>query len=106
MATEKKLHCFLCGLIFELEILTRSLFVDVNLANRNSLPEGKKQIYCVCVQKFEQTPSAVVVVWQWGETRWVRSTARRTQASEPRLTAYGLAAKRRGECARVNLSSY
>ena len=62
----------------------------------------------LCVQRFGQRPrpTAVVVVRRREETRWVRYTARRTHASEPRLTASGLAAKRRGECARVNLSWY
>ena len=62
--------------------------------------------------EIEQTsrPTAVVVVvvvvdvWRHEETRWVRCTARRAQASEPRLAAFGLATKRRAECARVNLS--
>ena len=38
----------------------------------------------------------------------MRRSARRAQASEPRLSVSGLAAKRRGECAidRVNLSRY
>ena len=57
------------------------------------------------MQRFEQTPRTdVVVVWRRKETRWVRCTARRTQASEPTLTAFGLAAKRRAKWARVNLS--
>ena len=63
----------------------------------------------VCVQGFEQTSRpavVVVVVWRRKETRWVRCTARRTQTSEPTLTAFGLAAKRCAECARVNLSCY
>ena len=50
--------------------------------------------------------TAVVVVWCREEPRWVRCTARKTQASEPTLTAFVLAAKRRAECARVNLSWY
>ena len=36
----------------------------------------------------------------------MRFTARRTQAPEPTLTAFGLAVKRRAECARVNLPGY
>ena len=36
----------------------------------------------------------------------MRWPARRTQASGPTLTVSGLAARRRGECARVNLSWY
>ena len=66
------------------------------------------QIYCVYVWRFEQTPrpTAVFVVWRREEPCWVRCPARRTQASEPRLTAFGLAAKRRGERARANLSWY
>ena len=40
------------------------------------------------------------------ETLWVRCPARRTHASEPTLTAFGLAAKRRAECVSVNLSGY
>ena len=60
------------------------------------------------MQRFEQTPrpTAAVVVWHREETRWVRCTARRTQASGPRFTASGLAAKSRGKCARFNLSWY
>ena len=54
--------------------------------------------------------TAVVVVWPRKETRWVRCTARRTQASEPTLTAFawfGGEETRRAECAtKVNLSCY
>ena len=46
----------------------------------------------------------MVVVRCREETRWVRCTARKTQASEPTLTAFGLAAKRRAEWVRVNRS--
>ena len=62
----------------------------------------------LCVQRFEQTPrpTAVVVVWRREETCWGRCTAHRTQASEPGLAASDLAAKGRGECAKVNLSWY
>ena len=68
----------------------------------------KKKTDLLCVQKFDQTPrpTAVLVVWRREDTRWVRCTARRTQVSELRLTVSGLAAKRRGECARVNLSIF
>ena len=48
----------------------------------------------------------LVLVWRREETRWVRCTARRTRAFDPTLTASGLAAKRRAECAGVNLSRY
>ena len=43
--------------------------------------------------------SPVAVVWCREETRWVRCTARRTQASEPTPTAFlwSLAAERRAE---------
>ena len=82
-------------------------FPDVNLANRNSLRMQKYRI-CLCVQRFEQTPrpTAAVVVWRREETRWVRRTELRTQASQPTLAAFGLAAKRRAECARGNVSWY
>ena len=61
------------------------------------------------MQRFEQTPrptAAVAAVWRHEETRRVRCTARRTQASEPTLTASGLSAKRRADCARVIPSWY
>ena len=60
------------------------------------------------MQRFEQTPrpAAVVVAWRHKETRWVCCTARRTKASQPTLTAFGLAAKRRAEYASVNLYWY
>ena len=48
----------------------------------------------------------LLLVWRREETRRVRCTARRTQASEPTLNAFGLAPKRRAECARVSLSWY
>ena len=61
------------------------------------------------MQRFEQTPRptlvvvvvvvVVVVIYRREETRWVRCTARRTQASEPTPSAFGLAAKGRAECA-------
>ena len=73
--------------------------------NRNSFPMRKKSD-SLCVHRFEQTPrpTAVVVVWRREETRWAHCAARRIPASEPTLTALGLAAKRPAECARVNLS--
>ena len=67
---------------------------------------GKSDL--LCMSRFEQAPrpTAVFVVWRREKTRWVRCPARRTQAPEPRLTVSGLAAKRRRECARANLSWY
>ena len=51
-----------------------------------------------------ETNSPVVVVWCREETCWVRCTARRTQASEPTLTAF-LRSAGGGAC-RVNSSWY
>ena len=73
------------------------------LANRNSLPRRKSQIYCEFKNSSKRRDQRLL---GRRETRWVRCAARRNQVSERRLTASGLAAKRRGECARVNLSSY
>ena len=84
-------------------------FSHVNLANRNGLPMRKNRIPVYsCVQGFEQMPrpTEFLVVWHGEEMRWVRCTARRTQASEPRLLISGLVARRRCECARVNMSCF
>ena len=53
------------------------------------------------MQRFEKTPRpTAVVVWSSAaKRRWVRCAARRIQASEPTLTAFNLATKRRAECA-------
>ena len=82
-------------------------FLAVNFANRNRLAM-RKNLILLCVQRFEQTPraTAAVTVWRREKTRWVRCTARRTQACEQTLTAFGLAEKRRAERAIVNLSWY
>ena len=74
----------------------------MNIANRNSLPLRGKNAF---IARAEQTPrpTAAVVVWRREETRWVRRTARRTQASEPTLTAFGPAAERCAECAKFKL---
>ena len=77
------------------------------LGRSKHFPYEKSDV--MCVQRIGQTPRlTAVVVWRDEETSWVRCTARRTQAFEPRLTASGLAAKGRGECAinRFNLSWY
>ena len=66
----------------------------------------KNRIYCACTYSSKRRDQSVVVIRRREETRQVRCTARRTQASEPTLNAFGLAAERRTECAKVNLSWY
>ena len=62
--------------------------------------------YLLCVKRFEQTtrPTALVVVWRREEARRLRCTVRRTQTSEPTLTASGLAARRHAERAYIEVS--
>ena len=62
----------------------------------------------LCVHTFKQTPRPTAVCCGLAPRRDAlrRCTARRIQASEPTLSASGLAAKRRAESARVNLSWY
>ena len=79
---------------------------ELGKSKRSSYYAEKSDL--LCLRRFEQTPrpTAVLVVWRHEETRWVRCPARRTQASELRLTGPVLTAKKSGECARVNLSWY
>ena len=97
--------CFLFCSYCELHILTRSHL---------QLCSAQIETVFLCRQvglivrantRAAPKPSAVLVVWRCEETHWVRCAARWTQASEPTLSAFCRAAKRRAECARVNLSS-
>ena len=58
----------------------------------------------------KQTPRDKLLLLRSGDAKRRIGCAalrvRRTQASEPTLTAFGLAAKRRADCARANLSWY
>ena len=76
-------------------------FSPVTFASRNSHPIYAEKSDVLCAQEPERTPrpTAVIVVWSRDETRWVRCTARRIQASETKLNAFGLAAKRRADYA-------
>ena len=70
----------------------------------------KKRISCAYrdssnAETNAEIPTSVVVIWRREETRWVCHSVRRTQTFEPTLSAFHLAAKRRVECARVNLYS-
>ena len=78
----------------------------MNLANRNSLRMRKQYIYFGCRDSSKHRDQLLLFWSGYEEARLSPFPARRTQASEPkyRLTAFGLVAKRRTECARVNMS--